>query len=89
MELYLKVRRAVLLDGKPRARVAKASTGDLMRITGRVRQTSYEAEDSTRYGVDLTADGLAILAKASGRPAEDDAGENSAALAAARAAASP
>ena len=42
-----------------------------VRITGRVRQTSYEAEGSTRYGVDMIADGIAILAKASGKPADD------------------
>jgi hypothetical protein len=33
------------------------------------------ARASIRYGVDLVADGFAILAKASGKPAEDDAGE--------------
>ena len=44
----------VTLFGKLRDRLAKAATGDLVRITGRVRQTSYEAEGTTRYGVDLS-----------------------------------
>ena len=54
----------VTLFGKLRDRLAKADTGDLVRITGRVRQSSYEAEGQTRYCVDLLADGIAILAKA-------------------------
>ena len=57
--------------GKLRERLAKATNGDLVRITGRVRQTSYEAEGTTRYGVDMIADGFAILARASGKPVED------------------
>lgn len=60
----------VTLFGKLRDRMAKAEKGDLVRITGRVRQTSYEAEGSTCYGVDMIADGFAVLAKASGRPAD-------------------
>ena len=61
----------VTLFGKLRDRLAKAATVDLVRITGRARQTSYEAEGTTRYGVDMIADGFAILAKASGKPVED------------------
>ena len=64
----------VTIFGKLRARLAKAATGDLVRITGRVRQTSYEAEDTIRFGVDIIADGFAILAKASGKPSDEDAG---------------
>ena len=61
----------VTLFGKLRDRLDKAEKGDLVRITGRVRQTSYEAEGTTRYGVDMISDGFAILAKASGRPADE------------------
>ncbi len=61
------------LFGKLRDRLAKAEKGDLVRITGRVRQTSYEAEGSTRYGVDMIADGLAVLAKANGKLTEEEA----------------
>jgi single-strand DNA-binding protein len=53
----------VTLFGKLRDRLAKAATGDLVRITGRVRQTRYEAEGVTRCGVDMIANGFAILAK--------------------------
>ncbi|MGB5077978.1 MAG: single-stranded DNA-binding protein, partial [Sphingorhabdus sp.] len=61
------------LFGKLRDRLAKAANGDLVRITGRVRQTSYEAEGATRYGVDMIADGFAVLAKANGKLAEEKA----------------
>ena len=61
----------VTLFGKLRDRLAKAATGDLVRITGRVRQTSYVAEGATCYGVDMIADGCAILARSNGKPAED------------------
>ena len=56
-------------------RLAKADKGDLVRITGRVRQSSYEADGATRYTVDMVADGFAILAKVNGKPADEDAGE--------------
>lgn len=62
----------VTLFGKLRDRLAKADTGDLVRITGRVRQSSYEAEGQTRYTVDLLADGLAVLAKANGKPSDQE-----------------
>lgn len=62
----------VTLFGKLRDRLAKADTGDLVRITGRVRQSSYEAEGQTRYTVDLLADGLAVLAKANGKPLDQE-----------------
>ena len=55
-------------------RVAKrltAGKGDLVHITGRVRQNSYEANGATRYDVDLIADGVSVLAKKDG-PAEDE-----------------
>jgi single-strand DNA-binding protein len=57
----------VTVFGKLRDRLGKADKGDLIRITGRVRKTSYETEGSTRYDVDMFADGFAILAKANGR----------------------
>ena len=62
----------VTLFGKVRDRLAKADTGDLVRITGRVRQSSYEAEGQTRYTVELLADGLAVLAKANGKPSDEE-----------------
>jgi single-strand DNA-binding protein len=65
----------ITLFGKLRDRLTKAATGDLVRIIGRVRQTSYEADGATRYSADMIADGIAILAKASGKPADEDAGE--------------
>ena len=64
----------VTLFGKLRDRLAKADTGDLVRITGRVRQSSYEAEGQTRFCVDSLADGIAILAKANGKAADEERG---------------
>ena len=52
-----------------------ATIGDLVRITGRIGQSSYKVEGETRYSVDLIADGFAILAKAKGKPAADEIGE--------------
>ena len=49
-----------------------ASKGDLVHIAGRVRQTSYEAGGTTHYGVDLIADGIAILARKDGGPADHE-----------------
>ena len=62
----------ITLFGKLRDRLAKADTGDLVRVTGRVRQLRYEAGGQTRYSVDLLADGIAILAKANGKPSDEE-----------------
>ena len=64
----------VTLFGKLRDRLTKAGTGDLVRVTGRVRQSSYGAEGATRYTVDLLADGFAVLAKANGKPTDEERG---------------
>jgi single-strand DNA-binding protein len=63
----------VTLFGKLRERLTKAEKGDLVRITGRVRQASYDADGATRYGVDMIADGFAVLAKANGKPTDEKA----------------
>ena len=65
----------VTLFGKLRDRLANATIGDLVRITGRIGQSSYKVEGETRYSVDLIADGFAILAKAKGKTVDDKAGE--------------
>ena len=51
-----------------------ASKGDLVHITGRVRQNQYEADGAARYGVDLIVDGIAVLAKANDKPTDEDRG---------------
>ena len=65
----------VTLFGKLRDRLANATIGDLVRITGRIGQSSYQADGRTNYSVDLIADGFAILAKARGKSAEEGTGE--------------
>lgn len=62
----------ITLFGVLRDRLAKTTVGDLVRITGRIGQSSYKVEGETRYSVDLIADGYAILAKARGKTVEDD-----------------
>ena len=60
----------ITLFGKLRDRIAKTTIGDLVRITGRIGQSSYEADGRTNYSVDLIANGFAILAKAKSKSAE-------------------
>jgi single-strand DNA-binding protein len=55
----------VTLFGKLTERAAKAQKGDLVHITGRVRQNSYDTAEGRRYTVELIADGFAVLAKGS------------------------
>jgi single-strand DNA-binding protein len=63
--------RITLFD-KMRDRLTNATIGDLVRITGRIGQSSYQADGRTNYSVDLIADGFAILAKAKVKTVEDD-----------------
>lgn len=42
----------------------KAAKGDMVHITGRVRQTSYERGGETIYGTDLVADTFSVLNRA-------------------------
>lgn len=44
----------------------KAGKGDMVHITGRVRQTSYEREGATVYNTDLVADSFSVLHRADG-----------------------
>jgi single-strand DNA-binding protein len=62
----------ITLFGELRERLEKASVGDLVRLTGRIGQSSYQADGRTNYSVDLIADGFAILAKAKVKTVEDD-----------------
>ena len=62
----------VTLFAKLRDRLTNATIGDLVRITGRIGQSSYQADGRTNYSVDLIADGFAILAKAKVKTVDDD-----------------
>jgi single-strand DNA-binding protein len=55
----------VTLFGKLIERGTKAQKGDLVHVTGRVRQNAYDTSEGRRYTVELIADGFAVLAKAS------------------------
>jgi len=55
-------------------RANKAGKGDLVHITGRIGQNSYEKDGSTHYTVDLIADSLSVLAKPSDA-SDDQAGD--------------
>jgi single-strand DNA-binding protein len=52
-------------------RVNKAGKGDLVHITGRVRQNRFEKDGKVTYSVDLIADSFAVLAKPSDAADED------------------
>ena len=66
----------ITLFGELRERLEKATVGDLVRLTGRIGQSSYTSKSGeTCYSVDLIADGFAILAKAERKPTSDDAGD--------------
>lgn len=56
----------VTLFGQCIERAQKMETGDLIHVTGRVRQTKYDRGGEAVYGVDLICDGLAVLASRSG-----------------------
>lgn len=45
-------------------RASSAAKGDLVRVTGRVRQNRYETNGETRYSVDLIADSFSVIVKA-------------------------
>ena len=67
----------VTLFGKHIARAAKMGKGDLVHVTGRVRQSRYEQNGETVYGVDLIAARIGVIVK-NGKPADrdDDEGED-------------
>lgn len=46
-------------------RANKVGTGDLVHITGRVRQNRFEKDGQTTYTVELIADSISVLAKPS------------------------
>src|SRR3546814_19422840 len=53
-------------------RAAKIGKGDLVRITGRVRQKSYESNGERHYTVDLIVDRMANIIKPRGAHADRD-----------------
>ena len=58
-------------------RAADLGKGDLVHVTGRVRQTRYEQNGETVYGVDLIAERMGVIVK-NGKPADrdDDEGDD-------------
>jgi single-strand DNA-binding protein len=61
--------------GKNIERAAKMAKGDLVHVSGRVRQSRYDRDSQTVYSVDLIVDRMAVIAK-NGRPAGDDRDED-------------
>lgn len=60
----------VTLFGKNIDRAAKMGKGDLVHVTGRVRQSRYERNGETVYGVDLIGQSIAVIAR-NGKPADE------------------
>lgn len=52
--------------GKCAEYAQNAGKGDLVHITGRVRQSSYEREGQTVHGTDLIADSFSVLSRSNG-----------------------
>jgi len=51
----------------------KAGNGDMVHITGRVKQSSYERDGETIYGTDLIAETFSVLKRgAAGSGADED-----------------
>lgn len=55
----------VTLFGKLIERAAKAQVGDLVHVTGRMRDSSYDTADGKRYTTERIVEGFAVLAKGS------------------------
>lgn len=49
-------------------RAQSAQVGDLVHVTGRVRQSSYMSGEQTVYSVDLLADSFSVLAQKAAEP---------------------
>ena len=66
----------VTLFGRTKERADKLSTGDLVHITGRIRQSRYERDGETHYGTDIIADRMGVLLRKGDTieqdPIEDD-----------------
>lgn len=67
----------ITLFGKNIERVQQMGKGDLVHVTGRVRQSRFDRDGQVVYGVDLIAERIAVIAR-NGRPADDqtDGGED-------------
>jgi single-strand DNA-binding protein len=55
--------------GKCAEYAQKAGKGDMVHVTGRIKQTSYEREGATIYGTDLVADTFSVLNRSGGNEA--------------------
>ena len=66
----------VTLFGRAKDRADRLSTGDLVHITGRIRQSRYERDGETHYGTDIIADRMGVLIRKNGageqEPIEED-----------------
>ena len=61
----------VTVFSKLAERTQKAGKGDLVHITGRVRQNSFERDGISSYSVDLIAEDFSILATAKSGELDD------------------
>lgn len=49
--------------GRAKEQAERAEVGDLVRVTGKMKQTSYDREGETVFTVDLIADSFSVLAR--------------------------
>ncbi|WP_371420055.1 single-stranded DNA-binding protein [Tardiphaga sp.] len=66
----------ITLFGRTKERADRLSTGDLVHITGRIRQSRFERDGETHYGTDIIADRMGVLIRKGQaneqEPIEDD-----------------
>lgn len=66
----------ITLFGKLHERADKHSQGDLIHVTGRVRQNRFEKDGETRYGVDLIANAIGVLIRKGGNATQQQADDH-------------
>ena len=49
--------------GRAKEQAERAEVGDLVRVTGKMKQTSYDRDGETVFTVDLIADSFSVLAR--------------------------
>ena len=65
--------QSVAFNQRPREAAEKLQKGDLVKITGRMRQSSFEKDGSRVFSTDLIAYTIEFVARANGQTTEKEA----------------
>lgn len=63
--------QSVVFNQRPREAAEKLQKGDLVKITGRMRQTSYEKDGNRIFSTDLIAYAVEFIARPSAKEQEE------------------